>query len=877
MSNDQHNALNRFGTFSSSTRSMATSPDVVGPGRTLGLLFDWLGKGLESFLNKRASQLNLGPEAVARDIRRIRRHEQTSLMARYAAPYAHLTKAREKQVRKLCEKLLKYVRSHVQSTQLEALYEIMELSMQDRVVREILLNLGIKRLIPNFKETELALAMSKTIYFVENTEIHELWDRLYFSGYSRYGYSSVESEDVKLLKKFLSDPNSSFIVARHLSRLESDSHPGYINNLLAQYFDLTVTNPDIIEWSNLNTIGFGLTTWPYMSNVPYTYRPDIIENLVRRSKSLIRFFEGALNVRGVKFLSMGPGDGTGESFSFTWKEEEVPGASVFMTPSSTGFRFFKDVLDTLTGSKDFKDHISFLRKESGQTQNGMKIIPIGNEVLVIVSYILNHVREAGSSVCDRRHLPLHQEHNSSQNRSADEDYSIDRLKVAIELLVAYCGAKQVKDRALAAFYIKAISALGRYYKYAFQHAPHYHLYFSQQYYFCDSDHTNLMQDLYYNRRLDLLQGGVNILWRIRAKGKHFILRYDSPGRYGSPRGMRGNCCILDLWNDHVDRIDVTLIPFGTAIPLARSDLRSPFNLTSHYPILAFYDGSGEPHYLAFFCKDGIHGKRSQYIFTAFKEGDTAATWYDEFGRAHIAQDFEPVVLRNDPIDFQIGNDIYSTSDLRPRAGSLDHTGPIYWLQYFPKRDPELFEDIECEILRWINGMIMSQNGESAIEKSPWLRESIPCRSWKCRCKVPSSFQYSFGRDDDSEPTVSPLGSEVEAYYSEAESESPPDEIIEPSMDGQNYPSLNKDLDTWKEIAEDADRNISDGPPNSSEGSGISENFAEDDEGMVEAEEVLDVGPIPGEETKEDLRRTIEEKDKEIAMLRAMLSKNSDDV
>lgn len=94
----------------SSTHSTATAPDLVGPGRTLGLLFDWLGRGLESFLNERATQLNLGPEATARDIRRMRRRKEVSLLVQYVAPYAHVTKAQEKKLRKLCKNLFKYAR-----------------------------------------------------------------------------------------------------------------------------------------------------------------------------------------------------------------------------------------------------------------------------------------------------------------------------------------------------------------------------------------------------------------------------------------------------------------------------------------------------------------------------------------------------------------------------------------------------------------------------------------------------------------------------------------------------------------------------------------------------------------------------------------------
>lgn len=107
MADDQQLLLSR----SNSISSTATAPNLVGPGRMLGLFFDWLGKGLESKLNKGAAKFNIGPEAVARDIRRILRHDDIPFCVRYAAPYAYITKAKEFKVRKLCKTLLKYAQS----------------------------------------------------------------------------------------------------------------------------------------------------------------------------------------------------------------------------------------------------------------------------------------------------------------------------------------------------------------------------------------------------------------------------------------------------------------------------------------------------------------------------------------------------------------------------------------------------------------------------------------------------------------------------------------------------------------------------------------------------------------------------------------------
>ncbi|KLO19911.1 hypothetical protein SCHPADRAFT_46400 [Schizopora paradoxa] len=168
-------SLARSKTSSSSTHSTATAPNLVGPGRTIGLLFDWLGRGLESFLNKRALQLNLGPEAVARDIRRLRRHEEISLMVRFATPYAHVSQAKERKLRRLCKNLLKYARSHVHSTQIKALAEITDLAMEDPLIRATLCACNLGQLVPSYKEPDLIMATMRAVGSIENAEVHELW------------------------------------------------------------------------------------------------------------------------------------------------------------------------------------------------------------------------------------------------------------------------------------------------------------------------------------------------------------------------------------------------------------------------------------------------------------------------------------------------------------------------------------------------------------------------------------------------------------------------------------------------------------------------------------------------------------------------------
>ncbi|KLO04600.1 hypothetical protein SCHPADRAFT_896911 [Schizopora paradoxa] len=262
---------------SSTTHSSATAPNLVGPGRTIGLLFDWLGQGLQSFLNKRAVQLNFGPEAVARDIRRLRRHEQISLMVRFAAPYAHINKAQEKKLRSLCKSLLKYAGSPVRSTQMKALEEIKTLAIEDPIVCDFLSACNLQHLVPKYREPDLIMATSRAVGCIENAKVHELWrhtllltyniDDIFHNGIYQLALSDI---NVEALKGSLRNGNASFTAARYLTKLIRISNP-VIHVLLARplwdsYMKTVASFPATIEWSNVNE-EISSSHWPH-SQIP---------------------------------------------------------------------------------------------------------------------------------------------------------------------------------------------------------------------------------------------------------------------------------------------------------------------------------------------------------------------------------------------------------------------------------------------------------------------------------------------------------------------------------------------------------------------------------------------------------------------------------
>ncbi len=86
--------------------SNATAPNLPGPGRNVGRLFDWLGARLERILSNRKLKLGYDPDAVAQDIRQLCRHSERSLVERHKFPELGLTNIEKKHLKKLCKKLI---------------------------------------------------------------------------------------------------------------------------------------------------------------------------------------------------------------------------------------------------------------------------------------------------------------------------------------------------------------------------------------------------------------------------------------------------------------------------------------------------------------------------------------------------------------------------------------------------------------------------------------------------------------------------------------------------------------------------------------------------------------------------------------------------
>ncbi|KLO06432.1 hypothetical protein SCHPADRAFT_690375 [Schizopora paradoxa] len=166
--------LGKKGTFNT-VDTNATAPNLPGPGRTVGLLLDMLGKRLESFLNKRATKRGLGPKAVAEDIRMFRKHRVMSLSKRYTASLEQLPKKDAKGLKRRCKILLGYVRSSLLSTQLIALEELVSLCIEDPTIRTTLATCSLESFELKYREPALFIATTRAFKAVSGSAVHAIW------------------------------------------------------------------------------------------------------------------------------------------------------------------------------------------------------------------------------------------------------------------------------------------------------------------------------------------------------------------------------------------------------------------------------------------------------------------------------------------------------------------------------------------------------------------------------------------------------------------------------------------------------------------------------------------------------------------------------
>lgn len=138
--------------------------------------------------------------------------------------------------------------------------------------------------------------------------------------------------------------------------------------------------------------------------------------------------------------------------------------------------------------------------------------------------------------------------------------------------------------------------------------------------------------------------------------------------------------VLNSWSREGTAEDLavdTMLLDGHILTPLNMDSEVPFfDSTGHYPILAGYKtGTMKPLYIAAVR----HQQHSPWHFTLVKDGASSVKYTDEAGEKHEKSNFFVLALRHDPVD--IPPPLYSNL----RKGVEDPTGPVYWLNFWPRK------------------------------------------------------------------------------------------------------------------------------------------------------------------------------------------------
>ncbi|KLO07297.1 hypothetical protein SCHPADRAFT_1001765, partial [Schizopora paradoxa] len=564
----------------------ATAPNLPGAGRTVGNVLAALGKGLEQLMTRRALQVGLGPETVARDIRAVYNRLIAPMDAHsQLGPQNFLiwrpSENDAKALTKLLKKLLKYSNAELLSTQLKALDEITALSVENNFLREILASHQLKKyLSPRYSEPELHWASAKAFLTIQEKEVHSVWSDFYHFAEQH--------------KRFLRDANLSFIMARHIqNRLNFFISPGESNptlDLWLYHLEIAASHPEIVEWELVDN--------HFASNPPF---------LVWASKSIV-----PIAYHMPKFRS---------KYSVQTAREQLFSAE----DKTYDFQFLYKFLEELCDSADLATQLEHIRSFPDTTRHFLRTIVFGNELFIAYIHIVFHGAK-----------PLLEMPVSLGFPSVIATKG-EFPECAVFLYYLEHGTSDEQD--LAELLISAVSQINRY---------------------CKSSIIALVDG-----EPEVHKNASKLAWAHE--------RISCPASEPDTKLRRFQFSENDYRNKgSMDRRDALHYPSNSTIWLEVFGDRSPFDIKGHYPVLAGYTSGENPKEL--FAAMVYSQRQLLSVYYAYVEdGATAAEYFEEDGNKRESNTFYVLVLRHDPLNVEI------PYDAEPKNyASVRRTGPAYW-------------------------------------------------------------------------------------------------------------------------------------------------------------------------------------------------------
>ncbi|KLO17774.1 hypothetical protein SCHPADRAFT_150463 [Schizopora paradoxa] len=161
----------------------ATADNLPGPGRTLGLAFGWGGLHLEKRFNKLAEKFGYGPKAAEKKLeefgRRYRDYVSSIQLGDWDSTKDPLEFLRGKLAKKAGKRLLKYTKSRVEATQVQALNGIIELCYKEPLLRDFFFDLSgldVLQEVHASSDTDHLLASSrKALVFLSDAQVNTMF------------------------------------------------------------------------------------------------------------------------------------------------------------------------------------------------------------------------------------------------------------------------------------------------------------------------------------------------------------------------------------------------------------------------------------------------------------------------------------------------------------------------------------------------------------------------------------------------------------------------------------------------------------------------------------------------------------------------------
>ncbi|KLO10022.1 hypothetical protein SCHPADRAFT_999865, partial [Schizopora paradoxa] len=634
-----------------SISTTATESNLPGPGRLLGLLLQALGKRFESLINKRAARAGHGPAAVARKTRRLRRHHDVSIMKRYSPQYTSLSKTEEKELKKQCDKLLWYARSTLMSTQLCALEEMLELTIEDPAIRSILSEASrVTSITPNYNESELLSAATKVLISASETETHALWSNFMAQACvkrSPVGASALVYDiDIEVLYPSLRDPKSSFIGARYLEQAFRETHPilsSFTFKLFNVYLEVASVRPHQVEWSNLGScvlnmyqkvpLRFELMS-DFISGTPEGHM--LAKSLIREAQSLRKFFE----CFAAPMLQFGSSD-----------IPNIVGEWTIDYRAST----FVMILGAMVDSCDLREQLSYLRNLDPSTRRLLSNTILGNEMLVAYCHMVHYV---GRSIS-----PLY--------RSPCEDWG-KVFEAATFLARKFDERSSLETRKLSKFLALRYASFDRYCKLAMSYGAHHT---STPFQFPPKISKEISQICSYNKVKFQSRTYEPCLLRFTVGGiSHEVLNFwDLYSSFLPTFTFRAEPLHVDKAMELTEllerctrkktcSVDVMFISEGITSWRTLNKQSEPINTKNHYPLLMGYDKSGNELFLA----KGTPRYPERYPFyTTVCDGAKSVAYETGTGETRESDRFEILVLCHDPCDLRPDVEISGVGSMDP--------------------------------------------------------------------------------------------------------------------------------------------------------------------------------------------------------------------